>query len=329
MTSTITRREWGTLPDGRTVHLYTITDTDGRCVSISNYGGIITGIIGPDRDGRMGDIVLGYDTLDEYFEDNAYLGAMIGRFSNRIAGAAFTLNGQQYRLTANEGRNILHGGRGFNTRLWDAEIIENGVRLHYLSPNGEDGFPGNLEVTAVVTFADVLNIEFTAVPDQDTVISLTNHSFFNLRGGGNVLSHRLSINADEYLTVDKELIPVARAPVANTPFDFRAPREIRDGSYDHAFVLDGADPAASLYDPESGRTLELRTNMPCLQFYAAGCLGKRRGKGGAGYDNHSGLALEPQHFPDSPNRPDFPSPVVRAGETYRHLISYRFGVRKP
>jgi aldose 1-epimerase len=327
MNKKVNCREWGQLPDGRPAQLYTITGAENRRVSITNYGGIITSIIVPDKTGCPGDIVLGYDTLNEYLRDNAYFGATLGRFANRIAGAAFTLNGREYQLTANEGRNTLHGGHGFNTKLWDAEMTGSGVRLHYISLDGEDGFPGNLEVTVDVTLKDELKLEFTAVSDKDTVVSLTNHTYFNLKCRGNVLSHILSINADKYLTVDNSLIPINPVLVKNGDFDFRTPRKINEGFYDHAFILNDGNPAAVLYEPESGRTMELHTDMPCLQFYASGNLNERRAKSGAPYKKYSGLALEPQHFPDSPNRSDFPSPLLRAGETYHHFLSFKFGCK--
>jgi aldose 1-epimerase len=328
MTVNVVSRYWGTLPDGRDVRLFTITDGRNRQVSLSDYGGVVTSIIVPDRNGIPGDVALGYDTLEEYLHDNAYLGAMVGRFANRIAGAAFTLNGQRYILTANEGKNTLHGGAGFSTKLWEVEAINSGILLHYVSPDGEDGFPGRLEVTVRATFKDDLIFEFTGVSSKDTVMSMTNHTYFNLTCGGNVLSHVLAIEAGEYLTVDNGKIPIIRTPVKGGPFDFRIPRPIGAGYYDHGFVLDKGDPAATLYDPISGRTLEMRTEMPCLQLYVGGAMSERRGKGGTVYRKNSGLALEPQHFPNSPNRPDFPSPVLRAGELYNHFISLRFGARQ-
>lgn len=326
MGTSVSVRPWGLLPDGRTAQLYTIHDGSGRSVTLSDYGGIVTSIIIPDKDGQPGDIALSYDTLEEYLRDDAYFGAMIGRFANRISGASFPLNGQQYEITANEGQNTLHGGTGFSRKLWKVKILDSGVSLQYTSPDGEDGFPGTLDTTVTVTFADALVIDFRAVSDRDTVCSLTNHTYFNLACGGDVLSHLLTVRADEYLETGAFNIPTAVKSVAGTPFDFRKQRPVENGWYDHSLILNGDDPAVTVADPKSGRTLTLRTNMPCVQLYAAGWLSSRAGKTGTAYGKNSGLAIEPQHYPDSPNRPDFPSPVLPADEEYRHVISLSFGI---
>jgi aldose 1-epimerase len=289
MSSKVTVTSWDILPDGRQTHLYTLSDGTGRSVTLSDYGGIVTSVIMPDIKGVLGDIALGYDTLQEYLADDAYLGATVGRFANRIAGASFELGGKRHALTANEGGNTLHGGTGFSRKLWDAEVTDGGVRLRYMSPDGEDGFPGTLDTTVTVTFDNSLVFDFHAVSDKDTIVSLTNHAYFNLAGGGDVLSHLLTINADDYLAVGPFAIPTDRTAVNGTPFDFRAERPIGNGWYDHCYVLTGGAPAARVVDPASGRTLEIRTNMPAVQFYAAAWLSERRGKNGAIYTKNSGL----------------------------------------
>lgn len=321
--------DWGVLPDGNTVRRFELSNSSGLKIRLSDFGGIVTSIFAPDRHGRFADIVLGYDTVDEYVRDDAFMGAMIGRYANRIKDAAFSLEGRKYSLTQNEGNNHLHGGGGFHKTLWDLEAVsDNGVCLRLFSPDGQDGFPGNLEVKAAVTLEDNrLKIEFNAVSDADTVINLTNHMYFNLKGCGDILRHEVKILADRYTPVDGDLIPAGELrPVAGTDLDFRASRPIKDSYYDHNFVLNG-DLSAEVYEPECGRVMRLYTSMPGLQFYCGGSLTERVGKQGAVLGKNSGLCLEPQYFPNSPNMPGFPSCVLKAGQTYGHWIQYTFSVR--
>lgn len=306
--------------------LYTLVNGNGMSVTLCDLGAAIQSLDVPDRYGNISDVVLGYDTPEEYFENDAYLGASVGRYANRIAGAKFTLNGREYRLVANDGKNTLHGGEGLSLRRFMAYSMDNGVRFEIISPDGDSGFPGNVGISVTYTLTDDngLCIEYSAVSDADTVISLTNHSYFNLKGSGTVLSHELMINARHYLPVDSELIPTGeKRPVAGTEFDFRTLRPVRYGHYDHCFCLDG-EPCAVLYEPESGRKMTVTTDMPGVQLYCAGMLGKRRGKGGVTYGKNSALCLETQFYPDSPNRPDFPSCLLKAGEVFRSRTTYRF-----
>lgn len=353
-TETSSRREFGTLEDGRTAHLYTLTNKQGTAVKITNYGGIITSLRVADKDGNPGDIVLGFDELDGYLQEGVpYFGALIGRFGNRIANAQFELDGDTYQLAANDGPNHLHGGeQGFDKVLWEAESFENeegqGLRLQYLSEDGEEGYPGNLsvEVTYTLTDDNELKIAYSATTDKATVVNLTNHAYFNLAGHdhGTIVDHRLMINADEYLPVDDTLIPTGeRRKVEDTPFDFTDPTLIgrrineeneqlkRGQGYDHCWVLNGEwgkmRLAASVHEPASGRFMEVYTTEPGIQFYAGNFLdGSLSGKG-TSYPHRSGLCLETQHFPDSPNQPDFPSVKLRPGETYQTQTSYKFSVK--
>lgn len=295
-------------------------------MSLCDLGAAVQSLIVPDRNGRFCDVVLGYDTAEEYLENGDYLGAFVGRYANRIAGAKFTLNGKEYHLTANEGKNTLHGGKGLSKRHFEAHCGDNSVRFEILSPDGEDGFPGNVSISVTYTLTDdnALCIDYEAVSDADTVINFTNHSYFNLKGGGTVLSHELMINAEHYLPVDHELIPTGeKRPVSGTEFDFRTLRPVKYGYYDHCFCLDG-EPGAVLYEPESGRRMTVTTDMPGVQLYCAGGLGNRSGKGGARYGENSALCLETQFYPDSPNRPDFPSCLFKKGETFKSKTTYKF-----
>lgn len=306
--------------------LYTIRNKNGMSVSVCDLGATVQSLTVPDRNGVFCDVVLGYDTPEEYLENGDYLGAFVGRYANRIEGAAFTLNGREYHLTANEGKNTLHGGRGLSKRRFEAHCGENDVRFEIFSPDGDDGFPGNvsISVTYTLTDDDALCIDYEAATDADTVINLTNHAYFNLKGSGDVMSHELMINARHYLPVDHELIPTGeKRDVSGTDFDFRRLRPIKYGYYDHCFCLDG-EPCAVLYEPESGRRMTVGTDLPAVQLYCAGGLGCRRGKGGAVYGKNSGLCLETQFFPDSPNRPDFPSCLLKKGETFKSCTVYKF-----
>jgi galactose mutarotase-like enzyme len=354
----VTRAPFGRLPDGSSVELFTLSNAHGIEVRVMTYGGIITVIRTPDRAGRLDDIVLGYDSLAGYLKDSPYFGAIVGRYANRIAQGRFTLDGTTYRLAQNNGPNSLHGGvRGFDKVVWSGEPFQGdsgvGVTLRYTSKDGEEGFPGTLaaRVTYTLTPSDALVVEYEATSDKATPVNLSQHSYWNLHGaaGGTVLDHVLTLNAKEYTPVDSTLIPTGElALVAGTPFDFRAATPIGGritqentqlrfgGGYDHNWVLDrgaggaaGLVPAARLLDPGSGRTLEISTTEPGVQFYSGNFLdGTITGKGGQVYPHRSGLCLETQHFPDSPNHRNFPSTILRPGKTYRSRTVFAFGVAR-
>ena len=331
---TISKTYFGTTA-GAEVYLYTLTNELGYEVSIINYGGAITALKTPDRHGTFGDIVLGYETLDDYVRNPRYFGALIGRHANRIADGRFTLNGVQYQLGRNNGANHLHGGfNGFDKRVWSAREEGSVLRLSYLSKDGEESYPGNLE--AFVDYGlsgNELTIEYRASTDKDTIVNLTNHSYFNLAGAGTILDHELTLNADTFTPVSSDLIPTGEIKsVAGTPMDFRNGRAIRsEVDYDHNFVLNDWDgslrPVARLYESTTGRVLEILTTEPGIQFYNGNFLdGSLVGKGGVAYEKYAGLCLEPQHFPDAPNHPNFPSTVLRPGEEYKHTTVFRFDV---
>ncbi|HEU4833674.1 MAG TPA: aldose epimerase family protein [Pyrinomonadaceae bacterium] len=319
-------------------NVFSITNALGFEVSIMTYGGAITSLKTPDHHGNFGDIVLGFETLDEYARNPRYFGALIGRHANRIARGRFSLNGVEYQLPCNNGPNHLHGGfKGFDKRVWNGSTAGNVVHLSYLAEDGEEGYPGNL--TAVVTYALVDNelyIDYHATTDRDTIVNLTNHSYFNLRGAGTILDHELMLNADHFTPVSSDLIPTGEIKsVEGTPMDFRKAKAIGAeldqvaGGYDHNFVLNKWDGslrlAARLYEPVSGRALEILTTEPGIQFYSGNFLdGSYIGKNGVAYEKYTGLCLEPQHFPDAPNHPNFPSTVLRPGEEYKHRSVYRF-----
>ncbi|MEK0085629.1 aldose epimerase family protein [Benzoatithermus flavus] len=343
---------FGRLADGGVVERYRMTNARGTEVELLTLGGIITAIRVPDRAGRLGNVALGFARLEDYVARSPYFGALIGRYANRIAGARFTLDGQVYRLAANRGRNTLHGGAtGFDKRLWQAEEVAApdgpAVALVYRSPDGEEGYPGNLDVRVICTLTDgdELRIDYRAETDRPTIVNLTNHTYFNLEGegSGDVLGHELMLAASAYLPTDAEQIPTGEvASVTGTPFDFRAPKpigaEIRAGheqlargrGYDHCFVLDKAASgelslAARVRAPGSGRVLEVLTTQPGIQFYTGNYLdGTLIGAGGRIYRQSDGFCLETQHFPDSPNQPQFPSTVLRPGEVFASTTVYRF-----
>lgn len=342
--------DFGTLEDGRSAQLYTLTNANGMEAKITNYGGIVTSLTAPDKDGNFENVVLGFDSLDKYLEEeyrnaNPYFGALIGRYGNRIGDAEFTLDGEEYQLSANDGDNHLHGGvKGFDKVLWEVvEASENSLELSYLSEDGEMGYPGNLNVTVVysLTADNELKIEYSATTDKATPINLTHHSYFNLSGdpATQILDHRLMIDASNYTPVDNELIPTGEiAPVKETAFDFTELYEIGaridevEGGYDHNFVLDNVDGSlrnvATLVDPESGRQMEVITEEPGLQFYSGNFLdGSLTGPEGTEFIQYSALCLETQHFPNSPNEPDFPSTILEPGDTYNTTTLYRFSVR--
>jgi aldose 1-epimerase len=349
----VTRLPFGTTPAGEPVESFTLTNAHGLEVRALTYGGIIVSLSVPDRRGHVADVVLGYDSLQKYLSDSFHFGAVIGRFCGRIANARFTVDGTTYRLAANDGPNHLHGGpAGFHRVVWRAAPFRTdrtaGVALSYTSPDGEEGYPGNLDARVRYTLTDrnELAVDFRATTDQATPVNLTQHSCFNLTGdgAGDILGHLLWINADRMTPVAENLIPTGQiAPVAGSPFDFRAPTAIgtriatddeqlrRARGYDHNFVLNrdasGLVHAARVVEPASGRTLDVHTTEPGLQFYSGNFLGGRIiGKAGRSYCHRAGLCLETQHYPDSPNQPDFPSTILRPGVRFRSRTVFAFGV---
>jgi aldose 1-epimerase len=350
---TIYREPFGCLASGEEVTLCTLRAENGLCVSITNYGGAITSAWTPDRDGVLGDVVLGYDTLDEYLSGRSYFGAAIGRFGNRLNRGKFTLDGTEYSLAVNDGRHHLHGGPGgFDKVLWQIAPTRSDedarLTLTYFSRNGEEGYPGNLQVAVTYSLPtpNTLEIHYRAETDKPTPINLTNHSYFNLAGHSatDILGHELMLFAELFTPVDAGLIPTGEMQeVARTPFDFRHPRRIGDRinandeqiryarGYDHNFVIvhqgGGLQNAARVRDPGSGRTLEVLTSEPGCQFYSGNFLdGSEKGKGGASCQYRAGFCLETQHFPDSPNHPHFPSTILRPGEVFESTTLYRFTV---
>ncbi len=339
---------FGKMPEGDSVMLYTLRNEKDYVVKITNFGGIITEIHTPDKSGKMGNIALGFDNLDQYLAGHPNFGALIGRFGNRIANAQFTLEGETYLLAANNGKNSLHGGlKGFDDVLWAPEVIScderAALKLTYVSPDGEEGYPGTLNVTVTYELImDQLFITYEAETDKATPINLTNHTYFNLACEGTILDHILYINATKYTPVNDELIPTGElANVEGTPFDFRKPFVIGErieeiggdpGGYDHNFVLDGSSDekvlAAKLMDPESGRFVEVITTEPGVQFYTGNFLNGTLSSGDVTYVKNSGMCLETQHFPDSPNQPDFPNSILRPGEKFISQTIFRFGVEE-
>jgi aldose 1-epimerase len=353
--SNTSKKPFGATPDGQPVELYTLRNAQGAEADIMTYGGIVQSLKMPDRNGNFGDIVLGYDDLAGYIKETPYFGALVGRYGNRIGKAKFTLEGNTYTLATNNGPNSLHGGlKGFDKVVWKvvkAEVGPTGPRLelNYLSKDGEEGFPGNLNVTATYTLTDdnELRLAFKATTDKPTVVNLTHHSYFNLRGQGNgdILGHEVYMNADKTTPVDKELITTgAFASVAGTPFDFRKPTTIGarindpdpvlqyGPGYDHNWVINKPPGElglqARVYEPTTGRVMEVLSDEPGLQFYAGNFLdGSIKGKGGVAYQIHTGFCMEPQHYPDSPNKPQFPTTELKPGQTYKNVIIYKFSVK--
>ena len=353
----VNRSPFGAIPSGQSVELFTLRNAHGVEVRLTNYGGIITSITTPDRSGRFADIVLGYNDLGGYLRNSPYFGAIVGRYANRIARGRFTVDGSTYTLAVNNGPNALHGGlRGFDKVVWNAKPFRNrdgeGVALEYTSRDGEEGYPGTLRarVTYTLTPDDRLIVDYDATTDKATPVNLSQHTYWNLVGDASrdILGHVLTINADAITPVDSTLIPTSEiAPVEATPFDFRAPARIgaridqRDNTqirygngYDHNFVLNRANAssgalvhAARVVEPFTGRTLDISTTEPGLQFYSGNFLdGSITGKGGSVYRFRYGLALETQHYPDSPNHPNFPSTILRPGQHYRSRTVFQFGV---
>lgn len=350
----LTRAAFGATADGEAVETFTLRNANGIEMRVISLGGIITHLMTPDRTGAMADIVLGFDTIDGYLKSPPYFGAIIGRYGNRIGKARFAIDGREYRLAANNGPNHLHGGlKGFDKVVWKAEPVTSpqGTRVVFTrtSADGEEGYPGTLHttVTYTLTDADTLIIDYEATTDAPTHVNLTHHSYFNLagHGAGDILGHEMQIDADRYTPVDETLIPTGElAPVEGTPFDFRKPAPIgaridetgnpqlaHGRGYDHNWVLNGRGfrRVATAYDPKSGRTLDVATSEPGLQFYSGNFLdGSLTGKGGAVYRHRTGFCLETQHFPDTPNKPSFPTTLLKPGETYRSRTVYAFGVRR-
>jgi aldose 1-epimerase len=346
----VTKRAFGHSPEGSAVDLYTLSD--GKLeVGIMTYGGIVVSLRAPDRNGKLDDVVLGCNSVEEYVKQTAHFGGIVGRYANRIAHGTFQLDGHTYSIPKNEGDNALHGGiRGFDKMVWEGKQIPDGVELTYVSKDGEQGFPGTLTTTVRYTLrGSALRIDYSATTDKDTVLNLTNHSYFNLAGQGNgdVMKHVLKIDASRFTPVDANLIPTGELkPVAGTPFDFRAPHVIGERidaddvqlklghGYDHNFVLDGfsaaypsAEPfeAAEVYEPASGRILRVLTTEPGVQFYTGNFLdGTITGKEGRVYKRRYALCLETQHFPDSPNHPGFPSTELKPKQKFHSVTVYEF-----
>lgn len=342
---------FGKLPSGEEVRLYTLKNANGMEARIMTYGGVVVSLKTPDRDGNLADVVLGFDDLAGYLGDEPYFGALIGRYGNRIGGAKFALDGKTYTLAVNNGPNALHGGlKGFDKVNWKVESAgARSLALSYVSADGEEGYPGELRVKVTYTLTDNngLRLDYEAVTSKPTVVNLTNHSYFNLKddGASPILDEVLTLNADRFTPVDETLIPTGELrPVEGTPFDFRQPTVIGAridadndqiryaGGYDDNWVInrtgDGLVKAATVYDPTTGRVMEVLTTQPGVQFYTANFLdGTLTGKGGIVYARRSALCLETQHFPDSPNKPEFPSTVLRPGETYSNTTIYRFSTR--
>jgi aldose 1-epimerase len=349
----IIKAPFGTTKEGKPVDVYTLRNAHGVEARIVNYGGIVLSLYVPDKDGKFGDVVLGYSTLAEYEKETPYFGCLVGRYGNRIAKGKFTLDGQTYTLAVNNGPNALHGGiKGFDKVVWDAASASTpagpSLELTYVSKDGEEGYPGTLTVKAVYTLTkdNALRLDYTATTDKATVANLTQHSYFNLAGKGDILGHVVYLKADKFTPVDATLIPTGELrPVDGTPFDFRKPTAIGarvnaddeqikfGGGYDHNWVINKPmgklGLQARVTEPTTGRVLEVLSTEPGLQFYCGNFLdGTLKGKNGWVYQHRNGFCMEPQHYPDSPNQPNFPSVVLKPGETYKNTIIYKFSVQK-
>lgn len=347
----ITKNFFGTLPDGTKIDIFTLTNSKNMAIDIINFGGIIVSILVPDKDGNIDDVTLGYRQLDKYIDNDGYLGALVGRHANRIEDACFELNGKVYELMKNDGGNHLHGGGiGLHNVAWKAEtLIQDGLEklvLTHTSPDGEENYPGKLDVKVEYTLSEEneLKIDYSAVSDKDTVVNLTNHAYFNLSGhnSGDVLKHQLYINADEFTPVNDECIPIGEIrSVKGTVMDFTKRKGFAEGlksedeqivngqGYDHNWVLNTKgninEVAAELYDPESGRTMQVFTTKPGIQFYSGNHLSEKLiGKENAVYRKRSGLCLETQYFPNAMKHKNFPSPILKANQEYRHITIYKF-----
>jgi aldose 1-epimerase len=349
------KANFGHLENGAPVDLYTLTNAKGCELKITNYGCIIVALKVPDKDGIMGDVVLGYETVGEYIENSPYFGAVVGRYGNRIGGARFTLDGVEYQLAVNDGENHLHGGlKGFDKVLWKGEEVSSGegpaVKFSYVSIDGEEGYPGALsaEITYTLTHDNGLKIDYLATTDKKTVLNLTHHSYFNLAGAGSgdILGHEMMIDADQFIPAGPGLIPTGELrSVRGTPFDFTTPTTVgarinqddeqlrTGGGYDHCWALNkksegGLELGVRVYEPTTGRVMEVYTTEPGVQFYAGNFLdGSNVGKGGKVYEYRSAICLEAQHFPDSPNQPRFPTVELEPGQEYRKTTIYKFSVK--
>ncbi|HWS56663.1 MAG TPA: aldose epimerase family protein [Pyrinomonadaceae bacterium] len=351
--ASVVREDFGKTPEGRAVSIYTLTNRRGAEARITDYGGTVVSLKVPDRRGRLGDVVLGFDDLPGYLAQDFYIGSLVGRYANRIGGARFRLNGVEYKLAANNGPNNIHGGlKGFDKVVWESRPLRArggaALELTYLSRDGEEGFPGNLRARVVYTLTDrnELRVDYHATTDKDTVVNLTQHSYFNLagEGAGDILGHRLRINAARFTPTDADSIPTGELrAVRGTPLDFTRPavigarigaddEQLKFGNgYDHNFVVNGRAgvlrEAASVYEPTTGRVMEVWTTEPGVQFYTGNYLAVASGKNGKPYPRRTGFCLETQHYPDSPNKPAFPSTVLRRGGRYRTTTLYRFSAR--
>jgi aldose 1-epimerase len=349
----VKKEAFGTMPDGKAVELYTLTNTHGIAVQVMTYGGIIVSLKTPDKSGHSADITLGFDTLADYLAKNPFFGALVGRYGNRIGNARFTIDGKEYSLAKNDGPNSLHGGlKGFDKVLWQAESFQKsgevGVILKHTSPDGDEDFPGTLHVTVTYTLNDKneFSLDYHATTDKATPVNLTNHTYFNLggEGSGSILGEELMLNADHFTPVDKNLIPLGQiASVKGTPLDFTKPTaigaRINDKyeqlalgmGYDHNFVINRTGPglvlAARVYDPKTGRVLEVDTTEPGVQLYTANHLNHLRGRNGHIYNARDAFCLETQHYPDSPNQPNFPSTILRPGQVYHSTTVWKFATR--
>lgn len=350
----ISKESYGKTPEGQTVDLYTLTNSHGMQAKITNYGGIVVSLTAPDRNGKFDDVVLGLGSLDAYLKGHPYFGAIVGRYANRIAKGHFKLNGVDYKLAVNNGENHLHGGiKGFDKVIWDATTVQTkdlvGISLSYVSKDGEEGYPGSLAVRVIYTLTsnNELKIDYSATTNKDTVVNLTHHSYFNLAGEGvgDILNHQLQINASRFTPTDAGSIPTGELRlVRGTPFDFntstaigarinQTDQQLQFGNgYDHNWVLNGHTgelrQAATVFEPTTGRTMQVWTTEPGIQFYTGNFLdGTLTGPRGQAYQRRSGFCLETQHYPDSPNEPGFPTTVLKRGARFRSTTVYRFGVR--
>ena len=343
------KKNFGATADGKQVDEYTLTNVHGLAVKVITYGGILNSVETPDRQGRMTNITLSLDSLQDYLAGHPFFGAIAGRYANRIAKGKFTLDGTPYTLATNDGPNHLHGGKkGFDKAVWQAEEVRGkdsvGVKLTHFSPDGDEGYPGNLTATIVYSLdnGNELKMEYTATTDKATPLNLTNHTYWNLggRANGGILEELMTINADHYLPVDDTLIPIGKlAAVKGTPMDFTRPKTIGAridqvvGGYDHAYVLNQKKPgqltlAAKIVEPTSGRVMEISTTQPAIQFYTGNFLDGKLQAGGVSYQKHHGFCLETEHYPDSPNQPQFPSTILRPGETYHQVTIHKFSVAR-
>ena len=348
--ASVVQSPYGRMPDGTQVDLYTLTNANGLEIQVMTHGATIISVKTPDRDGRLANITLFLDTFDDYLRGHPLFGSVVGRFANRIGGAKIAIDAVEYPLTPNAGKNHIHGGRdGFQKKVWDARAVQRpgmaGVEMRLLSPDGDEGYPGTLQVTLRYELSDEdeLKIEYTATTDKPTVVNLTNHAYWNLAGAGsgNILGHTLTLDADAYLPTDEHKVPTGEIRrVKDTVMDFTTPRaiggrieQVEGENYDHCYVLNKrpGQPlslAARVAEPTSGRVMEVWTTKPGVQFFTARFLSGRWQAGGRPYAPYDGFCLETQHFPDSPNKPHFPSPVLRPGEVYHHVTLHKFSVRK-